>query len=452
MKTKPFRTPSLLFVLSLALLSPAARAEIRTRDYAVKIWASVAINGQSLNGISLQWHAEPDAITYDIYRKHKADAAFNLLFPNLTASTTSKTDTSVTAGQEYEYLIVKNTSDPVYKGYGYTYTGVNYAAVHNRGKILLVYTPAGTPPLSYKQALVSDGWTVLTLSVSQTATPESVRTSIRNQWLNDPTNLKTVLLLGHVPVKYSGAWVPGTTYPPDYHDGHGGAWPADAYYGFMTQSAWLLNSATVTGNLANADGTRNANNGSSDNKFDEMSIPGDMDLAVGRVDFKYLGGGSYPVLKTEAYLMANYFSKNINYRAGAFRGVISQTSAAIADFWDDQNHAFQPGNGNLVDWKALSATAWAFFANFTGGSPDTTDTPGGISVIPAYGAGNTRKYFLQTSDVANPGYLWSAATGDGQFSTLGDADGTFYIGTTADWDAYDVRSVFVLVGGSYFGD
>ena len=71
--------------------------------------------------------------------------------------------------------------------------------------------------------LVGDGWKVVRMDVSRSDNPHDavwVKSKIQQVYA-EQADLKQVLIIGHVPVPYSGNIF------PDGHSNHIGAWPAD---------------------------------------------------------------------------------------------------------------------------------------------------------------------------------------------------------------------------------
>ena len=95
----------------------------------------------------------------------------------------------------------------------------------------------------------------------------------------------------------------------DGHGDHNGAWPSDTYYGD-------LNGIWTDNQVDNATPTRNENkNIIGDGKFDQSSIPSDLELEVGRIDFFNLPAFA----KTELQLLKDYFAKNHKFRIGLIK-------------------------------------------------------------------------------------------------------------------------------------
>ena len=122
-----------------------------------------------------------------------------------------------------------------------------------------------------------------------------VKSKIKNKYQAD-NNLKTVFLLGHVPVPYAGNIAPDGHVPD-----HMGAWPADVFYADMDGN-WTDASVNVTTTSSN----RNYNV-PEDGKYDQSVIPGKVELEIGRVDFYDL-----PVFGVdELTLTKRYLDKNM---------------------------------------------------------------------------------------------------------------------------------------------
>jgi hypothetical protein len=98
------------------------------------------------------------------------------------------------------------------------------------GKVLLVLDSNYSLPLvstisQYKQQLTNEGWTVIQKGFLRTASVSDIKSWIKSLWDGDSNNIKALILLGKIPVPYSG------NFRPDDHSVHTGAWPADMYYG-----------------------------------------------------------------------------------------------------------------------------------------------------------------------------------------------------------------------------
>ncbi|HTG44208.1 MAG TPA: fibronectin type III domain-containing protein, partial [Verrucomicrobiae bacterium] len=215
---------SLFGILLLGLL-PRISQGTDPRQYAVELSASVQ---SAPPQIALRWAADPSATAYSVFRKAPNANSWTLQ-ENLPGTASTWTDVFAANGSSYEYSVTRSTSAG-YTGTGYLLAGINAPAVESRGKIVLIvestYASALASELArLQQDLIGDGWTVLRHDVSRTDGVMSVKNLITADYYQDPGNVKSVFLFGHVPVPYSG------NLNPDGHPDHLGAWPADAYYG-----------------------------------------------------------------------------------------------------------------------------------------------------------------------------------------------------------------------------
>lgn len=313
---------------------------------------------------------------------------------------TGWTDASVAVGARYEYWFQRAGSVP---GNGFATAGIEAVPIEHRGKLLLLVDATQVAGLGSRldrliADLVGDGYEVLRHDVPPGATVASVKATILASVAALPGQVKTVFLLGHIPVPYSGSLA------PDGHGDHHGAWPADGYYGEI-DGIWTDVS------VSNTSAARPQNhNVPGDGKFDQSLLPSDVDLAVGRVDF-----ADMPAFAAgETALLASYLDKNHDYRHKNF------TCAAQAVV--DDNFGWFSG-------EAFAATAWRAFSALVGnGSTIAAD------------------YFTTLNVPAGPGHIWSYGCGGGSFTS---ASG---IGSTATFATAANRSVFTILFGSYFGD
>lgn len=407
----------LLFCLFNFAPSPA-RAVEGTWEYAVQVSATVQ---SSPAKIILDWSQDiliDPVNSYTVYRKRLNDTNWGA-GTLLSGSATSYTDNNVTNNGTYEYQIVRATA--LYNGYGYIYAGINAPLVESRGKVILVVDNTYSTNLDFEldrlqQDLVGDGWTVLRLNVARTNTVTSVKALIQSLYNADTNNVNTVFLFGHVPVPYSGDIVPDG-HAPD----HQGAWSADVYYGDM-HGIWT----DTTVNDPNASYPRNRNI-PGDGKFDQSTIPGQVELMVGRVDLANLPGQTFlndaPTIPNEVVLLRNYLSKD-----HAFRHRLMQLPrrGLIGDYFGVQ------------DGLAYAASGWRNFAPFFGAT--------NIATLPNLGT------WIPT--LATNAYLWAYACGGGDWNSISGIgnQGQYYDGTSADFVSNDIQAAFLLLFGSWFGD
>lgn len=388
----------ILIVLLCTIAAPAIAQS--TRDYAIELSATVQ---ESPPRIILNWNPTSDGLQPQVWRKLKHESAWTSL-GLLAHNATSYTDSNVAVGGSYEYGVTKYPSSS-YGPAGYIHASIKAPLVDLRGKVLLLVESTYANDLAYElgrlqQDLVGDGWTVIRRDVSRTATPASVRSLIQTEYQAD-TSLRSVFLFGRVPVPYSG------NYNADDHSNHTGAWAADTFYGDVN-GTWT--DSTVNNNTAARTANRNK---PGDGKYDQSSIPSDLELEVGRVDL-----ANMPAFlpKTEKDLLRQYLNKNNNFRHG-------RVSAARRGILFD---GFGESGG-----EAYAASGWRNFAPFFG-SANTLEV-------------GEYQYFPY---VTSQSYLWSCvASGGGE-----EYDNCYWVGVTGDFASNDIRTVFTMFFGSYFGD
>lgn len=385
------------------LIGPVTRAEISPKYYAVE--ASVSVQ-ESPARITLSWPSDPRATGYTIHRKAPGSDAWGPK-ATLPGNALSYTDSDIGVGAAYEYRISKTTSLG-YQGFAYVYAGVRAPLIEHRGKLLLIvdntYAADLAPELArLQQDLVGDGWIVVRHDVSRQDSPSRIKALIKKEYDADPANVRSVFLFGHVPVPYSG------NFTPDAHGDHQGAWPADAYYGDM-DGTWTDHSV----NTRSAERSRNWNV-PGDGKFDPSDLPSDVELEVGRVDLSNMTCFANKALsRSEKDLLRQYLNKDHNFRHGKVQ--VARRGLICDSFGERQGEAF-------------AASGWRNFSVFFGAN-NVYEVPGG-------------NYF---STVSSQSYLWSYGTGGGSFYTCNG------IGSSDDFATTDIKTVFTMFLGSYFGD
>ena len=220
-------------------------------------------------------------------------------------------------------------------------------AIENRGRILLVVEQGLALPLTnelrrLQQDLVGDGWQVAQATVSRhdatitngaqrLAQLNEVRAAISNAWYPDTNQLKSVYLIGRVPVPYTlvvqdaywAVWG-GTPYPPDGHDTHAGCWPSDLYYTDVTGPAWADTTTIWTNTTYPRCSTYPG-----DGKFDEYELPSPVELQIGRVDLSQMPAFSL----SETELVRHYLDKVHQYRLGQMpfppRGAVTDDRTSV---------------------------------------------------------------------------------------------------------------------------
>ncbi|WP_432799175.1 Ig-like domain-containing protein [Poriferisphaera sp. WC338] len=237
-----------------------------------------------------------------IYRTDNLSGTNNWGSPIATvpwSETTTYVDSTAAPGVRYLYRVDTGNKN------SYIAAGIKTPAIEDNGILLLVTDNVTAPQLVseinlYKQDLVGSGYQVKQITVSPSDSPPEVKAKISAAYNEDPIRTTSLVLLGDIPVPFSG-W----TNP----DGHGSRpFPADAYYGDIDGN-W-------TDNTVNNSNDTNSwwTNHPGDGKFDQTQIPSDVDLQVGRISFNNLPAYS----ESNVALLRRYLQKNHSYRHNHF--------------------------------------------------------------------------------------------------------------------------------------
>lgn len=392
----------LLFaLLGFTAVLAASRAGDRTWTYAVQAHATVQADPAR---ITLRWPTDHEPATgYTVWRKHPADAAWGSGM-NLPANATSYQDDNVTVGGVYEYQIEKH-SDFV-PAWGYVTVGINAPLIESRGKIVLVVdrSIAGGIASELRRLetdLAGDGWGVVRKEVGREDSPAAVRSLIQAEWAADRANVRAVFLLGHVPVVRAGRV---------NVDGHGGRpLPADGYYGEM-DGTWTDSDA--------------------DGVLDQGTLPSDVELAVGRVDFANLPGvHSAAPFPSEIDLLRRYLEKDHAFRQARYRPTPRALMGNVA------------GDGR---GQAYAASGYRAFAALVG--PATVVEANPELTAPAWERWGS---LITAND-----YLWAFAGGAGSNTTLAGlgSHGSYNDLWSTDFLDLHAKGTFYLFFGSWICD
>lgn len=387
------------YILTSLLLTLAAGAYAQsTEDYAVELTATVQSAPAS---ITLHWKPLADTTTYQVFRKAKTSFNWGAAIATLATTDSSYTDNSIVADSAYEYQVVGNHINIAapWVAKGYIYAGIRCPAIHNRGALVLMvdstFSDSCSAALHTLMTDISgDGWEVIRHDVGRSMPDSVVKALIKADYAANP-RVRSVYLLGHVAVPYSG------DQNPDGHPDHLGAWPADAYYAYLS-APWTdadVNDATA-GYAANW-------NIPGDGKWDQVGWSIRSELEVSRVDFYNMPAFA----ATEVQLMNNYLQRAHQYKMDGLnirhRGLISD-------------------NFGPMDGEAFATSGWRNFAPLLG-----RDSFGVAPFIASLNSGS---------------YQWAYGCGPGGFSSAGG------IGSTADFATNNVNGIFTMLFGSYFGD
>ena len=165
--------------------------------------------------ITLEWRADPNT-GRAVQRRLPGETNWTTLASNYTAW--SYRDTNVSIGQKYEYRVDPSGSPDGLTNSLWLLSGIDLPPVEYRGKVLVLVDQTLAADLStnltqLQEDLVGDGWEVITNFVPRhndtnwAANPTNIaaiKSFITNAYYAAPTNTKTVFLVGHVAIPYSG--------------------------------------------------------------------------------------------------------------------------------------------------------------------------------------------------------------------------------------------------------
>lgn len=313
-----------------------------------------------------------------------------------------------------------------------------------RGRCLLVVDSEVASRLAAEIGTLRDDWRaegfatdVVTVDASDDAAQaRTVRARIVEHYRrSDRPPLTHVLLLGAIPVPYSGGFsVRGAVPNPDFHEEHGGAWPADVYYADMTlpggadaAESWTDVDISTTTDIAARPQNSNV---PGDGRFDQPTLPSDIELAVGRVDMRRMSafGTTDASRDAEVTLLRQYLHRNHRYRAEPMKAY--HALAGIDDFFG----AFRREIQGFVVTEAFAANGYRIGHALMG---DTSNTIR-VDISPEAGS---RFPSLDTFRV-----LFAYGSGPGGYQ---HCDG---VTTVEALTKQPVRATFTLLFGSYFGD
>jgi len=300
-----------LLLLTLFFLTINFSKSQTARDVAVETYAEAKAGG----GVYIKWIPDNTAVKYYVFKRLGPRTDW-LLLDSVSGSVNSYLDKGLLTGQVAEYRVAKSKTTFSFYANGYLLAGFEVAPKLNLGKVLMIIDSNYSVPLKskiaeYKDQLTREGYTVISKVVLRTEKVSTIKSWISSQWQSDSLNIKSIFLLGHVPVPYSG------NYRPDGHTEHTGAWPADMYYGNF-YSNWSDNT------VSNTQATRSENqNTPSDGKFDisrvnpvgtATSAIQRCQIPVGRVDLYGM-----PSFGNDTFLIKRYLNKALNFRRGVYK-------------------------------------------------------------------------------------------------------------------------------------
>ena len=399
------KTLSILFIA--LLFSHSTQAQV-AKTQVVQLESIANDDGT----ITLKWPTENYTGNYVIYKRDvdQTIGTWSSVIATVAGTNNSWTDATMKVGMEREYCVAKVKSTAT-EALGYILAGNKTLAKPNIGGIILLIDSSYQIALKseinvLKADLTAAGWKVYLHYAGRSETAENVKKRIAALLDKMPTRARSLYIIGHVPVPYSGYFSStGDRPPPDGHvegsGNHTGAWPADVYYGDLNGIYTDRMVDCTTGS-----DTRNHNK-PNDGKFDQSVTVENIELEIGRVDFYNM-----PAFSTnDTQMVRDYLNRVHQWRLG-------QTPYV---------------NRALID------------NNFTGlnlASSGYQNLPTFVGIDSVF---DNRDYF-QSQNSEN--YLWSYGCGAGSYTSCSG------IGTSNDFAANQSKfsNIFTMLAGSFFGD
>ena len=375
----------------------------------IQLEASAIISPPS---ITLTWPNDINGASFIISRKLKGAASWTAL-ATIPGNSAQYMDAVILENTLYDYKVQMNPSSGLAK-FGYLSSGINVKANSNRGIAIVVIENSFISNPVFQASLdlflidlEADGWFPKTLFVSKTDLVTTVKSAIVSTYNENPNATKLLVLLGNVPVPYSGL------NNPDGHTNHSGAWPTDTFYADINGN-WTDNSVNNPGFIAPDTSPSNPLNSNipGDGKYDNDFIPTAVELQVGRIDLSNL-----PLtMDTEERLLIKYLDKLHRFKMNQ---IVVQNKALI----DEGDFTSFP--------EGFTQNGYKNFSGLVGRNNIVVDD-----------------YFTELSyNTSSTGtYLWSYGCGGGTYTSSNG------IGTSANFVNDSLSSVFTMLFGSYFGD
>lgn len=392
------------YLLLAFLISLKTIGYSQTYGDSLTVKAEATVDASSPS-IILNWPADADATNFIVYRKMKGAASWGTALATLPANATEYTDANVSVNTLYDYKIQMTSSGTPVK-FGYLSSGIEVKANSNRGIAIVAVESSFIVNIEFQNAIDTftedlelDGWYPKVVYVNAADAVADVKAEISTVYNEDPAKTKLLVLIGNVPVPYSG------DLNPDGHPDHDGAWPTDTYYADMN-GTWTdasINNTTSANNLNH--------NIPGDGKLDQSYLPSDVELQVGRIDLSNLPA----ISESEEILLIRYLEKDHRYKTGE---IVVGEQALIDDNFTTYNEGFSQSGYN--NFAAIVGRDNTILNDYFGQLSYNTSTTGS--------------------------YLWSYGCGGGTYTGAGG------IGNTSNFNSDSLSSVFTMLFGSYFGD
>lgn len=374
----------------------------------------VTVTPNSDGTITLNWPSATFTGNWQIFkRKTMNDAWPSSATATLASSLNTWKDASFKSGESWEYALYQVNGSNQAIAIGNVYAGNKTTEIPSFGSMILLIDSNFIKPLSseiniLKNDLAANGWLVYTLYAGRNEKPNVVRDRVKSKFQSLTPAPRSLYILGHVPVPYSGMFrnidsAYACAYPPDGHiegsGNHTGAWPADLYYADIDGSYTDNNGPVKTGG-----DSRNWNL-PGDGKYDQCKVAEEVLMEVGRVDLAKM-----PVFgQSDTLLVRKYLNRAHLWRKDSLsyveRGLIDDNFTGLI----------------------LARTGWLTLN----------------CMIPKDSIFNNRDYFTSQN---KENYLWSYGCGAGSYTSCSG------IGVTSDFNPAKFNNIFTALAGSFFGD
>jgi len=355
--------------------------------------------------LQLSWLQQSGSTRYQVYTKNAANDGWDRI-ADLQGSDTIYIDSTYKIGTKKEYKVARTSNNYTgFDGNGYMVAGFDIPAQEFLGRALVIIediykTTAQELLVDYLNQITNEGYFVDTHYVNKNDGVKDIKDWISKKWSADKNVYTTVLLLGRVPVPYSG------DYRPDGHTDHTGAWPADLYYG-----SFDINWTDNTVNNSSATYSRNHNT-PGDGKFDiskynstSQTTIQKVNIPVGRVDLSNMSS-----FGTDTSLIKRYLIKSLAFRTG-------QRKAQLKTLVDD--------NFGFFNSEAFASGGFRNGSTFSKWDISTAD---------------------YRTEMSKNSYLLSYGCGAGSYTSCsGVSSSSAFVGDS-------LLNPFTLMFGSYFGD
>lgn len=411
----------LLVVIILISSSFVYSQTMNSKDLVVPVWVEISKNPNPT--IKLKWERSGYVENYIIFKRSLGNVTFGSAIASLDSLSTEWTDVNVKLNEVYEYQVlglgkkyVKENDTlfayRVFAATGYTLAGIEAIPTFLRGTALILVDETMKESLTNELAifqadLEAEGYNVIIQSAPRAEKFEKEKVVATKQIINSITkqnsDITNILLIGRVPVPYSG------DFNPDAHPDHRGAWPADVYYG-TADNIW--SDQTINSTVADRQENKNV---PGDGKFDLTNLPPtySVPIAVGRIDM-YGMKLFYDTTKAkpELELVKKYLKRNHDYRNGKLN---PEWKALVDDNFSAHSYP-----------EAFAASGWRALTNF-------------------FPSSNIKAEDYITTLSTNT-YLWSYGCGGGSYTSCGG------VGNSSDFVSKGNNGIFTFLFGSYFGD